>query len=210
MTKAGIAFIATPIGAVIAALGLALAAVTKYFTGSEEGADKFAKISAQASAVVGVLVDRVTQLGGAIVAFLSGDFKGGLDKLKGSFAGVGDEISREVTLAGQLADIFDQLEEMELKNSIAISETANQVKQLVIASKNRSASEQERMKLLQQATDLEKKSNGEVLAIQQARISATARQIQMNFSQLSIRTEGKERRPLEFANRIINNDQNTA
>jgi len=45
-TKAALAFIATPIGAVIGALGLAVAALTQYFKGSEEGQDKLAKVMA--------------------------------------------------------------------------------------------------------------------------------------------------------------------
>lgn len=44
MTKTALAFIATPIGAVIGALGVALAALTSYFKGSEEGQTKFNKI----------------------------------------------------------------------------------------------------------------------------------------------------------------------
>ena len=45
MTKAALAFIATPIGAVIAALSLAVGTLTSYFKGSEEGQNQLTKIT---------------------------------------------------------------------------------------------------------------------------------------------------------------------
>lgn len=62
-TKAAWAFIATPIGAIIGALGLAIGALTKYFTSSEEGQNKFAKISRVVSIVLDNLSDKVSALG---------------------------------------------------------------------------------------------------------------------------------------------------
>ena len=64
MTKTALAFIATPIGAVIGALGVALAALTSYFKGSEEGQTKFNKIMNVGAAVVGKFSDLIQFLGG--------------------------------------------------------------------------------------------------------------------------------------------------
>jgi hypothetical protein len=205
MTKASLAFIATPIGLVIAALGLALAAVTKYFTSSEEGADQFTKIAAKASAIVGVLVDRVVMLGGAIVAFLSGDFEGGLNKLEGAFTGVGDEIAREVKLAGELADMLDQLEERELKYGLAVSATANEIKKLIIESKNRTLSEAERIAKLDEATQKEIALNKELLGIQNDKIKASALQLQADFSHLESAKKTGET-DIDFAKRLVANE----
>lgn len=55
MTKQALAFIATPLGAVIAAIGLAVAGLTAYFKGSEEGQDRLAKITA----VLGVAMSKL-------------------------------------------------------------------------------------------------------------------------------------------------------
>jgi hypothetical protein len=57
MVKAGLVFIATPIGAVIAVIALALKALMSYFKGSEEGQNKLNKIMAIGSAVIGNLGD---------------------------------------------------------------------------------------------------------------------------------------------------------
>lgn len=194
-----------PIGIIIAALGVALGAIISYFKGSEEGMDKFAKVSAQVSAVVGVLVDRVIQLGGALVAFLSGDFEGGLNKLSSAFSGVGDEIEREIELAGQLADMLDQLEERELRYGLAVSETANEIKKLIIESKNRQATEEERIAKLEEATQKEIALNEQLKKIQEDKILASALQVQADFSSLESGRKAGES-AIDFAKRIVANE----
>lgn len=206
MTKASLAFIATPIGAVIAALALALGALMAYFKGSEEGADKFAKISAQASAVVGVLMDRVVQLGGAISAFLSGDFDKGLSEIKGAFSNVGDEILREVDAAGKLADAIDALEERERKYQLTASATANEIKKLIIESKNRTLSEQERISKLEEATNKEVALNKELLAIREQDIVNSFKQIEIDNTKFGLAQKAGES-ALEYAKRIALNDK---
>lgn len=66
MTKAALAFIATPIGAIIAAIGLALGALMAYFKGSEEGQNRLNKIMAVGSAIMEKVMDVVESLGKAV------------------------------------------------------------------------------------------------------------------------------------------------
>lgn len=68
MTTAALTFLATPLGAVLGAIGLALAAVTAYFKGSEEGQNKWNKVVAIGSAILEQFMNVVEDLGGAIVA----------------------------------------------------------------------------------------------------------------------------------------------
>jgi hypothetical protein len=63
MTRASLAFIATPIGAIIAAIGLALKALISYFKGSEEGQNRLNKIMMVFKTVAGNLSDIVQKLG---------------------------------------------------------------------------------------------------------------------------------------------------
>lgn len=58
MTKASIAFIATPIGAIIAAIGLALGSLMAYFRGSEEGQNRLNRIMA----IGGQIMERITDI----------------------------------------------------------------------------------------------------------------------------------------------------
>jgi uncharacterized protein YeeX (DUF496 family) len=67
-TKAGLTFIATPIGAVLAALALGLAAVTAYFKGSEEGQNKWNKVVAVGSAILEQFMNVVEDVGETIVS----------------------------------------------------------------------------------------------------------------------------------------------
>lgn len=75
MTKSALAFIATPIGAVIGALGLAIAALTSYFRGSEEGQTKFNRIMDVGSAIVGKFSDLIQFLGGTLFKTLAAGFE---------------------------------------------------------------------------------------------------------------------------------------
>jgi len=70
-TKASIAFIATPLGATLAAIALAVGAVTQYFRDSEEGQNAWNKVTAVTSAVVGNFTDLISDLGGILVKVFS-------------------------------------------------------------------------------------------------------------------------------------------
>lgn len=66
ITKSSLAFIATPIGAVIGAIGLALGALTAYFKSSEEGQNRLNKIMSIGSAVMEQLMNFAEAVGEAL------------------------------------------------------------------------------------------------------------------------------------------------
>ena len=66
MTRSALAFIATPIGAVIAALGAVVGALTQYFRDNVEGQNELLKITNYLSAAWGVFTDLVSDLGKTI------------------------------------------------------------------------------------------------------------------------------------------------
>jgi hypothetical protein len=67
-TKASLAFIATPLGAVIAALGVAVASVTAYFKSSEEAENKLTVVTKTLGAVFEQLTNFAEDLGEMIVS----------------------------------------------------------------------------------------------------------------------------------------------
>lgn len=67
MTKAAWAFVANPIGAIIAALGLALAALTQYFRDNEAGQNKFNQLMNIGGAILGKFTDILSDLGEFII-----------------------------------------------------------------------------------------------------------------------------------------------
>lgn len=191
-----------PLGLLI----LAFTAIAKWITGSEEGMDKLAIVMAKVSAVVNVVTDRLIQLGGALVKFLTGDFSGGIDGIKNSFSGMGDEMSREIDLAVDLAERLDILDDLNLALRIRLSEQENVVKNLIIQSRNRFLSEEARMKLLVEAANLEKRLTGERIALRVAELNIIASEIQLRNSEKQAAQQAGET-TIEFAKRIAGDNR---
>jgi len=63
LTRASLAFIATPIGAVIAALGVAIGALTQFFRDNVDGQNKLLSITNTLSAAWGVFTDIISDFG---------------------------------------------------------------------------------------------------------------------------------------------------
>lgn len=68
MTKAALAFIATPLGMVLGAITMAVMAVKSAFTSSEEGQNKYAKLTGIISSVLAKLKDILSGLGEALIS----------------------------------------------------------------------------------------------------------------------------------------------
>ncbi len=155
------AFIATPIGLVLAAVAAALALVTTFFKSTQEGADLLEDALTVVSTVLDVVTDRIGRFISGIVSIVNGNFEEGLTKIEGAFSGIGDEMEREIGLALELNEAMRDLEDQEIRTAVNAAETENQIKRLLLQSRDRSKSEAERIKLLEQATALEKQVNDE-------------------------------------------------
>lgn len=110
-----------PIGAIITAIVLALTALYKAFTSTKAGGEQVERIMAGLGAVMDVLRDRVLKVGGAIVKFLTGDFSGAAEDLKGAFTGIGDEIAGEFNEAMRIKKELQEIDDAtrELNNTRA-------------------------------------------------------------------------------------------
>ena len=89
------ALLANPVVAVLAAIVGALTLLFKAFTSTKAGGEAFDRVMAGIGAALDVLRDRVLKVGGAIVKFFSGDFKGAAEDMRGAFSGIGEEIASE-------------------------------------------------------------------------------------------------------------------
>lgn len=67
MTKASLSFIATPLGAVIAALAIAIKAVISYFQGTQEGIDKVTAVTRPLQSIFNALMDVFQNVGKLLV-----------------------------------------------------------------------------------------------------------------------------------------------
>jgi len=153
-TTAAKAFIATPIGAVLAGVGLALATVIKFFKGSEEGQDALAKVTGRLSYVFEQLGQVVEVVGEAILNTLSsiGDFAMGiLSMVAPAAAGA---LNAALSAADEITKLEDEIDARENDMIVRRAQTNKQVQEL-----REKAITQEgaaKRKTIQEAIDLEK------------------------------------------------------
>lgn len=130
MTTAAKAFIATPLGAIVGALGLALGALTAYFKGSEEGQDKLAKAMAIGKVVFEAVIQVVEKLGEVISDALG--FIGDLAMKVVNFVApqIGAVLDQAIKAGSDIADLQDKIEEDENNLIIKRAQTNQQVQAL--------------------------------------------------------------------------------
>lgn len=164
-TKAALAFIATPIGAVLAAVVAALATLKAAILTNDATADEFGKRWEQITAVFDVVLRRVGLLGDALVSLVKGDFSEAADKAASAFSGVNDELGRAIFLTGELADRQNELDDAVNKFNATEQARKNNIDKLIIQSKDLSKSEAERLRLSTQAETLLNKLTEDRIAL---------------------------------------------
>lgn len=133
MTKSSLAFIATPLGAVIAALGVALGSLTAYFKGSEEGQDNLTKVMSIGKVAFEQLMNVVEGLGKVIFSV----FETGAKLVRGfiDIVGLGNtalikSIDAAIAAGQQYADLQDKIEQDENALVVRRQQTALEVAKL--------------------------------------------------------------------------------
>lgn len=127
-----VALISTGIGALIVGLGLAIAAVTQYFKGTEEGQIVFAKIMNKIKAYTTPVIDILGKLGKSIVLLFQGKFAEAWDTAAGSIKAAGDNIKQNTANLEELNNLEEsiikrrrQVADLEAKNGAEIAELRN-------------------------------------------------------------------------------------
>ncbi len=161
--KVGIA--STGIGLLVLALG----SLITYFTQSQKGADKLKVAFAAIGTTISVLVDRLSTFGGGLLKILSGDFSEGVDMLKDSFKGLGEEIRNEAAAATELERANQRLQDREIAMIKTRAEARRDIEAAKLASADQTKTIQERGEALERAIELEKKVANEEIAIAKER-----------------------------------------
>lgn len=102
---------------------------------------------------------------------------GFLSAFSDSFSGLGDRIGNAATEGYNLVQAIDELEDAERANQAAIAQTNRDTAVLLVQSKDRNKTEQQRISLLQQANKLEEEQIKKDLAIAFQRESLAAKQL---------------------------------
>lgn len=143
---------ASALGVVITLITGLIAAFTKF----QPFVDKAEQAFGSLNAILDVFVGRLINVGKGIVTFLSGNFSEGIDEIRGAFDGMGKAMSEAAAAGAELVKMQQELDDINRENIISNSELSKQIDQLLLQAKNRTLSERERIKLLDEAAKKEK------------------------------------------------------
>ena len=160
-----VAIAATGIGALL----IAITSLTSYFTKTQRGADKLSQAMKGIGAVVDVLVDRISTFGEGLFKIISGDFSEGLDILKGTFKGLGDEIRNEAKAAIELEKAQQALEDRQIALIKVNAERRASIERLRLEAEDESKSNEERANALREAAKLQNEIADDEIAIAKER-----------------------------------------
>lgn len=154
MVKASLAFLATPLGLVIAGVTAALAPFATFLTQSGEGADLVTREMEGFRSVLQLVRDDLVKTGKEQKGF----FEGLIESIAASNPVIGALVTQYNLLAEagkKYADVLDDIQDEQENFSIQASKDENQVKRLILQAKNRTLTEQQRIDLLNKALLLE-------------------------------------------------------
>ena len=162
-----IALISTGIGAIIVLLGSAVA----FFSKTQKGIDFVNTALAALGAGFDVVIDRASKFFGALIKFATGDISGAIDDIKGTFSGLGDEISREIGLAIKLEQMFQRVEKAEINLDIRRSAANARLKELKLATDDITKSETERLAAAREFAKIETELTAEQVSNQEKKVA---------------------------------------
>lgn len=151
-TTASKAMVATPIGAILAAIAGAVGLIVAAMSKSEPVLDFFEDVFKKITTTINTLVVNLPLLADIIGNILTLNFSKAAD----AAGKLGNEIDSNNKSAQEYLNILRELEDAQAKFTIETADSELKIKALIIASKNRSLTLEEQNKLLEQAIELEK------------------------------------------------------
>ena len=147
---------AAVIGTGIGALVIAVVELVKQFGKTEEGARALKKAFAPVQAVVDVLLQRVSALGGAIFYLFSREWEKAAKSLNRALANNNDEYGKQLELYDQLIEREFALEDARIKQTVATAKTRAEIKELNLVAEDTTRSIEEREQAASRAGELER------------------------------------------------------
>lgn len=148
-----VALISTGIGAIAVAVG----SLAAYFTQTAEGAAMLQVATEQLGAIFQTIIQRVADLGGAIVKLFQGDFKGAAADAKAAVTGIGEEIKQVSAAQAELTRATQELAKAQNAVTVATAKNRAEIERLKGVSDDTTKSINERIKAAEQASTLEAK-----------------------------------------------------
>lgn len=170
-TKAALAFIATPLGAVLALIALALAPLVSYLRNTGDGMDLVEKKTTGLKNGLGALIDALNETGALVIdneigfgKFAEIMFKANpivlafttsIELLRRAFPELAKRFDEARAAGEEFADVMDEINTQREFDAVAFAKEENEIKKLVLQSKNRTLSEKERIALIDEALNKE-------------------------------------------------------
>jgi len=204
--KAGI--MSTGIGALLIAFG----SLATFFTSTKRGADQLDKAFTAMGAVVDVLTDRLSKVGEAISFVFSGEFRKAGDALKGTFAGITEEIGKEVAAMTALKQRTQDLRDADMEFMVQKAATRQEIEKARLNAEDETKSASERLAALKTALELEEKTTqrelelaAERLAIQQQEmaLSENSAEDEQKLADLKVALIEKETASVKMRRRVV-------
>lgn len=146
------AIAATGIGLLVIAVGT----LVSYFKNTQSGADKLIQVFETVGATIDVLIDRISSFGSGLFEILKGNFSAGLDILKDSMTGIGDEIIRESSAALQLEKDFQKLEKRKIDFIVTEKKLRAEIEAARLAAEDSTKGVKAQADAIEKAINLEK------------------------------------------------------
>tara|TARA_R110002020_G_scaffold414620_1_gene624107 strand:+ start:4207 stop:5808 length:1602 start_codon:yes stop_codon:yes gene_type:complete len=163
--KAGL--ISTGIGAFLVVIG----SLVSYFTNTKRGADKLSQAFTAMGAVVDVLTDRLSSVGEAISLVFSGEFRKAGEALKGTFSGITDEVTKEVSAMVALKKRTQELRDADMDFMVQKAATRKEIEKARLIAEDETKSAAERLENLKKALELEAETTEKEIALAKERMA---------------------------------------
>lgn len=159
------ALISSGIGAIVVAIGIAFAAVSTNINRSAKASDQWKQKMGLLKGTMDVLLDRLANLGGAVVKFIQGDFKGAWQDAKTAVKGVVDEIKTEAKVRQDLVKREQALRDKRRAWMVEEAKLLAEKADLILLSRDITKSSTERQEILNKALRIQKLIGQENIAI---------------------------------------------
>jgi hypothetical protein len=148
-----VALISTGIGAIAVAVGTLAA----YFTQTAEGAAMLQVVTQQLGAIFHTIIQRIADLGGAIVKLFSGDFEGAARDAKAAVTGIGEEIKQVSAAQAALTRATQALARAQNGVTVETAKSRAEIERLKGLSDDTTKSINERIQAAEKASGMESK-----------------------------------------------------
>ena len=174
--KAGL--ISTGLGAFVVIIG----SLVSMLLNTKSGAEKLEQVMASVGAVISVITDRISAIGGAIVKVFSGDFVGAAKDVKGALSGIGDEIVEEAKAAARLKAELQDLKDATREFGLEKAKTNQEIEKALLITVDETKTNEEKLEALQKALALEEQTTNKSLELQRRRVAAIEEEVSLGES----------------------------